>query len=120
PDLINSYAPDGFFPLALAAFFGHTDIVKFLLAQGADVQQAATNAQRVNALHAASANRHLEISRMLIERGIDVNSKQEGGFSPLQEAAQNGQLELVELLLQHGADTHAKNDDGQTALHQAR
>ncbi|MBA3873084.1 MAG: ankyrin repeat domain-containing protein [Anaerolineae bacterium] len=120
PDLINSYAPDGFFPLALAAFFDHTDIVAFLLDQGADVHQAATNAQRVNALHAASANRHLEIARLLIEHGIDVNAKQEGGFTPLQAAAQNGQLELAELLLAHGADAFAKNDDGQTALDIAR
>jgi ankyrin repeat protein len=120
PDQINAYAPDGFFPLALAAFFGHTDIVAFLLDQGADVQQAATNAQRVNALHAASANRHLDIARMLIDKGIDVNAKQEGGFMPLQEAAQNGQLELVELLLQHGADATLQKDDGQTALDVAR
>ena len=120
PDLINAYAPDGFFPLALAAFFGHADIVKFLLDHGADVQQAATNAQRVNALHAASANRHLDICRMLIEKGIDVNAKQEGGFTPLQEAAHNGQLELVDLLLEHGADARTKNDQGQTALDVAR
>jgi uncharacterized protein len=120
PDLINSYAPDGFFALGLAAFFGHTEIVAFLLDHGADVQQAATNAQRVNSLHAASANRHFEIARMLIERGIDVNAKQEGGFTPLQEAAQNGQLELVEFLLQRGADTEAKNDAGDTALDIAR
>jgi ankyrin repeat protein len=120
PDQINAYAPDGFFPLALAAFFGHAEIVKFLLDHGADVQQASTNAQRVNALHAASANRHLDICRMPIDKGIDVNTKQEGGFTPLQEAAQNGQLELVELLLQHGADAATKNDKGQTALDIAR
>ena len=120
PDLINAYAPDGFFSLALAAFFGHADIAAYLLEQGADIHQTATNAQRINALHAASANRHLDICRMLIERGIDVNAKQEGGFTPLQAAAQNGQLELIDLLLEKGADAKAKNDDGQTALDIAR
>ncbi len=120
PEMINAYAPDGFFPLALAAFFGHIDRVKFLLAQGADVHQTAANAQRVNALHAASANRHLDIARLLIEGGIDVNAVQEGGFTPLQAAAQNGQLELIELLLKHGANPSAKNDSGQTALDIAR
>lgn len=116
PDLINAYAPDGFFPLALAAFFGHSNIIAYLLNQGADVHQTAKNTQRINALHAASANRHLNICRILIDHGIDVNTKQEGGFTPLQAAAQNGQLELVELLLENGADTTAKNDEGQTAL----
>ncbi len=120
PDLLNTYAPDGFFPLALASYFGHEDIVDYLLNNGADVQQTAKNAQRINALHAASANRNLDICRMLIERGIDANAKQEGGFTPLQAAAQNGQLELVELLLGHGADASAKNDKGQTALDIAR
>lgn len=120
PQQVNAYAPDGFFPLALAAFFGHAGVVDYLLAHGANVHQLATNAQRVNALHAASANKHLNICRVLIESGIDVNAAQEGGFTPLQAAAQNGQLELVELLLQHGANAKSTNKDGQTALDIAR
>lgn len=120
PQQVNAYAPDGFFPLALAAFFGQAGVVDYLLAHGANVHQTATNAQRVNALHAASANKHLTICRTLIESGIDVNAAQEGGFTPLQAAAQNGQLELVELLLQHGANAQATNKDGQTALDIAR
>src|SRR5437867_632736 len=31
PGLLNAYAADGFFPLALAAFFGHPKTVKLLL-----------------------------------------------------------------------------------------
>lgn len=120
PEQVNDYASDGFFVLALAAFFGHTDIVSYLLNHGANVHQAATNAQRVNALHAASANKHLAICRLLIERGVDVNATQEGGSTPLHAAAQNGQLELVDLLLSHGANPHAKTDSGQTALDLAR
>lgn len=120
PEQVNDYANDGFFPLALAAFFGHKEVVAYLLDHNADIHQAATNAQRVNALHAASANRHLEIARLLIERGIDVNAEQEGGFTPLQAAAQNGQLEMVELLLQHGANVGVQNKNGQTALDLAR
>ena len=35
--LANSYSPDGFTPLGLAAFFGHIEAVRELLAAGADV-----------------------------------------------------------------------------------
>src|SRR5215831_5974489 len=31
PEWVNAYAADGFQPLGLAAFFGHADIVAFLL-----------------------------------------------------------------------------------------
>ena len=51
----HSVAPDGFFALGLAAFFGHTETVTWLLDHGADVNQNASNAQRVTALHGAVA-----------------------------------------------------------------
>ncbi len=37
PDLANAFAPDGFTPLGLAAFFGHEEAVKVLLDGGAEV-----------------------------------------------------------------------------------
>lgn len=116
PDLVNAHAPDGFTPLGLASFFGHTEIVKLLMAQGARVNLASDNAQHVMPLHSAVAARHLAIAQALLEHGAEVNSKQQEGFTPLHEAAQNGQLEMVELLLQYGADVDLPKDDGRTAL----
>ena len=40
PELANAYAPDGFTPLGLAAFFGHPTVCEILLARGAEVQPA--------------------------------------------------------------------------------
>src|SRR5512146_1334035 len=37
PAQVNAWAPDGFQPLGLACFFGHTEVVEFLLARGAEV-----------------------------------------------------------------------------------
>jgi len=115
PGAVNAFAADGFYPLGLAAFFGHRAIVEFLLTNGADVKTAARNAQKVTALHGAVARRDVEIVKMLLEAGADANARQESGFVPLHVAASNGNAALVELLLKHGARADAKTDDGKTA-----
>ena len=110
--LVNAFAPDGFYPLGLAAFFGHKAIVEFLLKNGADVSLASRNAQKVTALHGGVARRDVEIVKLLLEAGADANARQERGFVPLHDAAANGSVPLVELLLKHGARADAKSDDG--------
>lgn len=114
PEVVNSFAADGFYPLGLAAFFGHRAVVEFLLKQGADVSLAAQNEQKVTALHAAVARRDAEIVKMLLERGADANARQERGFAPLHDAAANGNEALVRLLLEHGARADAHTADGKT------
>jgi len=47
PSQINAYSSDGFYPLGLAAFFGHPETVKLLISRGADLAQVARNPMRV-------------------------------------------------------------------------
>src|SRR6185503_20618238 len=72
PAIVNAYADDGFQPLGLAAFFGHTGVVEFLLGRGAAVNSPSNNAQNVMPLHSAAAGRHLAIVNLLLDRGADV------------------------------------------------
>ncbi len=114
--LVNSYSADGFFPLGLAAFFGHVETVVALLDAGANVNQASKESMAVTALHSAVAAGESTIARALIVRGANVNARAENGFVPLHEVSARGQLELAELLIEHGADVNAANADGKTPL----
>uniref|UniRef100_A0A674JH19 Uncharacterized protein n=1 Tax=Terrapene triunguis TaxID=2587831 RepID=A0A674JH19_9SAUR len=50
----------------------------------------------------------------LLEEVADVNSKVEGGWTPLHSAVQADQEEIVNLLLEQGADPRARKDNGAT------
>jgi ankyrin repeat protein len=120
PSLVSAYAPDGFYPVGLAAFFGHLDAVKTLIAAGADIHAAAKNAFKVQAIHAAVASKNLDIVRAVLEAGADPNAAQQQGFRPIHEAGSSGSRELAELLLKYGADATQKGDSGKNAIDIAR
>ena len=120
PAAATAYAADGFFPLALAAYFGRPEAAWVLLDRGADVAATARNGMRVQALHSAVAGRHLDVVRVLVEAGADTNVHQHGGWTPLMGAAAHGDEDIVDLLLAHGADPAATNDSGQDAAALAR
>jgi ankyrin repeat protein len=119
--LAGAFAPDGFHPLGLAAFFNHPEVVRFLLERGADVDAVARNARvQTTALQAAAASGDVASARLLLDAGADVNAAQPGGFRPLHSAAANGSDELAGLLLERGADRAARTDAGATAADLAR
>ena len=120
PALASATSPDGFPVVGLAAVVGHLEAVRTLIAAGANIHAAATNAFKVQTIHAAVASRNIEIVRVVLEAGADPNAAQQHGFRPIHEAGNNGNRELAELLMQHGAAPALKNDQGKTAVDLAR
>lgn len=120
PARVTEFAPDGFTPVALAAFFGQPAAVKALIAAGADVTAAAKNPLKVQALHAAVAGRNLEIVETVLNAGADPNAQQQAGFRPMHEAGTNANRKLAELLLARGGDPTLTSDDGKSAINLAR
>lgn len=112
----NSSSADGFPAFALACFFGHLDIARYLADKGANIHAAATNGTGYNALTAAVTAGHTEIVKYLLKHGLDPNYRYGPGYTPLLAGAANGHLEIVKLLLASGADPAATADDGKTAL----
>jgi ankyrin repeat protein len=52
----------------------------------------------------AADNGHLDVVKLLIENGADVNLKGEAWYGPLHAAAAKGHIEVVKILLENGAD----------------
>ena len=120
PPLVHRCAPDGHFPLGLAAFFGPASTVRLLLDRGADVHAVARNEMRVQPLHAAVAAGNAEAVTLLLERGADPNARQQLGYTPLMGGAAAGRDEIVRALLDAGSDPALANDEGKTAAAIAR
>jgi ankyrin repeat protein len=118
--LVESYTPDGFTALHLAAFFGQPEAAGLLLENDAPVNAVATNQMKVTPLHSAVAANDAKISRLLVENNAEINVSQQMGYTPLHEAAQNGNVEIARMLLENGADAKARMDDGTTPAELAR
>jgi ankyrin repeat protein len=111
---LEERSTDGFPPLGLAIFFRHSELAQWLIAEGADVNAAAENAQRVAPLHAAAAVCDQATAEMLLARGADPHAKQQMEYTPLHGAASRGDVAFGRLLLTHGASLDAKAADGMT------
>ena len=58
----------------------------------------------------------VEMAKLLIAKGADVNARSKAGVTPLMVAAAHNNAVLAGVLIQAGADIGAKTAAGQTAL----
>lgn len=101
-----------------AASTGDVDLLKKLVAEGADV--GAADDEGRTALHFACGYGELECAVVLIDAGAGLDTMDDNKNTALHYAAGYGQAASVELLLARGADKDAKNSDGKTALEVAQ
>src|SRR3990167_6651348 len=76
----------------------------------------ATDHHLYTALHMASFNGHLSVTKELLSKGADPNIVNWGGESALYWASYFNYLEIVKELLAKGANPNLKDSQGYTAL----
>ncbi|HTR00779.1 MAG TPA: ankyrin repeat domain-containing protein [Candidatus Acidoferrum sp.] len=114
-------------PLMRAAFSADLELVKLLLSHGADPsikskdnETALSAAAGLGFIHGFHKLRpyseRLEVIKLLVQLGGDVNWQDNYGISPLMVAGNLGDVAIIQYLIDHGADLGAydlgKKNDG--------
>ena len=103
-------------PLIIAAFKGHTDIVRILLEAGADVSVVDPE-MKATALHAAAYAGNTEAAKLFIQSHIEINRQgTKNGYTALHDAIWQGHLETARVLLDAGASLRIRSHRGETPL----
>lgn len=106
-------------PLMYAAYFGETELVRSMLARGADPDAEDTNER--TALMAASIQGHTEVVELLLKAGANPNKKDSpSGGTALMAAVAANNPDIVRLLCQYGANPSIKADNKMNARQFAR
>jgi ankyrin repeat protein len=87
---------------------------KEAISQGANVN--VKNDWGLTPLSWAIYNGNVDMAKLLIEKGANVNAR---SSSPLSHAATKGNVDMVKLLIESGANVNAKDKDGFTPLDNA-
>ena len=70
-----------------------------------------------NLLHFVAANSEISVVKYVLSLGLDINSTDEEGWTPLHIAVRyNNNVEVIKYLIECGADTTIKINDKETVL----
>ena len=101
-------------PLTWAAWKGHAEVVKLLLAKNASTDLQDMNGE--TALLLAADKGHAKVVELLLAKNASTDLQTKNGDTALLLAAMNGHTEVVELLLAKNASTDLQTENGDTAL----
>eukprot|EP00803_Ostreobium_quekettii_P007331 evm.model.scf_1535.3 EVM.evm.TU.scf_1535.3 scf_1535:22230-35004(+) len=104
--------------LHVAARLGHVGMVDSLLRRGA-VLESLSEERGQTALHAAASEGHLEVARLLVAQGLDVDVRSGIGETPLLVAVKKQHIQVAAFLLEAGADVNAERHTQISSIHMA-
>jgi ankyrin repeat protein len=133
-------AGGGWTPATICCYRGHSEILQFLLEQGANAELAniadghseilqflleqgdteLANIAGSRPLHIAAMRNKYECAAVLLRHGVVLDAITKDGCTALWLASREGYLPIVQLLVQGGADIERADSDGETPIVIAR
>ena len=102
-----------------AVAYGDLVDARELIENGAEVNQTKSDDDATTSLHAAAAKGNVEMVRLLLKHGADVEAKDGDAQTALHIAASKGHAAVVARLIKAGCVVDEKANHGATALHLA-
>lgn len=104
-------------PLFIAACkAGCTRLVDVMLSKGANPNMRLKR-DFLSALHLTCVNGHVDVVKLLLSKGAEIESFSTNRRTPLQLACYHGHLPVVDVLLSEGAQVNKVGPHAATALH---
>ncbi|XP_070665253.1 protein VAPYRIN-like [Malus domestica] len=72
---------------------------------------------RWTTFHRACFKGKIKVIRTLLEKGLDMDAKDEDGHTALHCAAESGHADVIEMFIKKRVDAEARTNKGVTALH---
>lgn len=90
------------------------------LAEGVSVNDTSPYGERVTPLVLAVQKSNVQVAKLLLASGADVDSQgSNGGITALMAASKSGQTDMLKILLRKNADVNIQDNNGNSALHWA-
>lgn len=94
-------------------------LINFFIEKGADINAKNDTEWIGTPLHYSIFHDEIEIARLLLIHGADINATNTLSETPLLSAISWGKVDFINLLLDSNADINAKNDRGISPIHYA-
>lgn len=106
---VDAVEEDGLTPLMYASKKPNLKIIQMLLQHGCSIHQTARSLYGRTAIHFAVEGSSLEVIKLLIENGADLNTQDSELNTALHIAMQRRDLEILAMLLYYNVDTSISN-----------
>jgi ankyrin repeat protein len=115
PGLIRTVDSEGKTPLHGAAEIGRKEVAAYLIEKGAVVDQR-DSMNRTPLWWCAARSMSLDVARLLLDKGADINATDGGWGPPLMMAAVGGSAPMVDLFLERGVAIPGPSDPSMAGL----